>query len=157
IARAYSRLGYTRWMLSMAKATKNGLEPQLLAEALANYRRSIDLLEDLLADSPGDPMIRRYLAEALGLGNMACCLVSALRTEEAESLYRSAIQIRRELLRGTSSGSPVEVPARADVAGELDDLPYLVSTVHLMTGILDVKGRVAEADGLRRQLEDDIV
>ncbi|MFI5454631.1 MAG: protein kinase [Isosphaerales bacterium] len=153
IARAYSRLGYTHWMLSIA----NGFEPRLQAEALAEYRRSVDLLEKLLADSPGDQNIRRYLAEALGLGNMGCCLRTALRTEEAESLYRRAIQIRRELLRGTGSGSVADVRVRADVAGELDDLPYLVSTVHLMAGLLDAKGRVAEAEGLRRQLQDDIV
>ncbi len=157
IARAYSRLGYTRWMLSMANATKDGLEPQLLAEAVADYRRSVDLLEKLLADSPGDLKIRRYLAEALGLGNMGCCLRSASRTEESESLYRRAIQIRRDLLRSTSSGSLVDGRARADVPGELDDLPYLVSTVHLMAGILDDKSRAEEADGLRRQLEDDII
>jgi len=157
IARAYSRLGYTHWMLSMAKATKGDLEPRLLAEALADYRQSVDLLEKLLADSPGNPKIRRYLAEALGLGSMGCCLRSALRTDEAESLYRRSIQIRRELLRGTGSGGVADVRARADVCGELDDLPYLVSTVHLMAGLLDGKGRVAEAEGLRRQLEDDIV
>ncbi|HKI20314.1 MAG TPA: protein kinase, partial [Isosphaeraceae bacterium] len=157
IARAYSRLGYTHWMLSCAKATKDGLEPRLLAEALADYRTSVDLLEKLLVDSPGNPIIRRYLAEALGLGNMGCCLRSALRDEEAEPLYRRAIQIRRELLGGTGSCCAADIRARADVAGELDDLPYLVSTVHFMTGMLDGKGRVAEADRMRRQLEDDIV
>ncbi len=104
IARAHSRLGFAHWMMSIAKATKSGLEPRLLAEALAEYRQSADLLEELLPESPGDPKIRRYLAEALGLGNMACCLRMAVRTPEAESLYRRSIQIRRELLRGTSSG-----------------------------------------------------
>jgi len=153
IARAYSRLGYIHWMLS----TADGFKPRLVDEALTDYHRSVDLLEKLLADSPGDQNIRRYLAEALGLGNMGCCLRTALRTEEAESLYRRAIQIRRELLRGTGSGSVADVRVRADVADELDDLPCLVSTVHLMAEMLDGKGRVAEAEGLRRQLEDDIV
>ena len=122
------------WMLSIARATEHGLEPQLLAEAIADYRRSVDLLEKLLADSPGDPKIRRYLAEALGLGNMGCCLRMAVRTEEAESLYRRSIQIRRELLRGTSSGGRWRRRARTDAPGELEDLLYLVSTVHLMAG-----------------------
>jgi serine/threonine protein kinase len=157
IARAYSRLGYTRWMLSMVKANQSGLEPQLLAQAVADYRRSVDLLEKLLAESPGDVMIRRYLAEALGLGNLGCCLKSALQAEASESLYCRSIQIRRDLLRGTSSANQLDVRAGADVAGELDDLPYLVSTVHLMAGILEGKSRVAEGDELRRQLEDDIV
>ena len=157
IARAYSRLGFTHWMLSIAKATQQGPEPRLLAESLADYRRSVELLEKLLAESPGDPKIRRYLAEALGLGNMGCCLRSALRNEEAESLYRRAIQIRRELLHGTSSGSVADGRDQADVAGELDDVLYLVSTVHLMAGLLEGKDQVAEAEVLRRQLEDDIV
>jgi len=154
-ARAFSRLGYAHWMLSIAKATQGVLEPGLLAEALADYRRSVELLEKLLADAPGDPKIRRYLAEALGLGNMGCCMRSALRPEEAESLYRRAIQIRRELLRGTTSGN-ADVRNQADVPAELDDLLYLVSTVHLMAGLLNAKGRGAEADELRRQLKDDI-
>ena len=48
--------------------------------------------------------------------------------------------------------------ARAtDTPGELDDLLYLVSTVHLMAGTLEGKGRRAEAEDLRRQLKDDIV
>jgi len=157
IARAYSRLGYARWMMSMAKATQHGLEPGLLAEALAYYRRSVEQLEKLLADSPGDPKICRYLAEALGLGNMGCCLRTGLRTEEAESHYRRAIQIRRELLRGTSSGSVADVRTPADAPDELEDLVYLVSTVHLMAGLLDGKGQAAEAEEMRRQLEDDIV
>jgi len=157
IARAYSRLGFTHWMLSWAKATKGGIEPRLLAEAVADYRRSVELLEKLLADSPGHPNIRRYLAEALGVGNLGCCLRSALRDDEAEPLYRRSIEIRRELLRGTGTGGVADVRARPDAAGELDDLPYLVGTVHVVAEMLDGKGRVAEAEGLRQQLEDDIV
>jgi tetratricopeptide (TPR) repeat protein len=88
---------------------------------------------------------------------MGCCLRAALRAEEAEPLYRRAIQIRRELLRGTGSGSVADVRTGGDVAGELDDLLYLVSTVHLMAGLLEGKGRVAEAEDLRRELEDDVV
>jgi len=136
--------------------TQNGLEPGLLAEALAEYRRSVDLLEKLLADSPGDPKIRRYLAEALGLGNMGCCLRSARQLGESEAQYRRAIEIRRELLRGPDPAGIADIRTRADMAGELADLPYLVSTVHLMAQMLDSKGQVAEAEGLRRQLADDI-
>ena len=150
IARAYSRLGYTYWMLSIAKGTQNGLEPGLLAQALSNYRRSVKLLEELLADSPGDPKIQRYLAEALGLGNMGCCLRTAVRTEEAEPLYLRAIQVRRELLCGTSTGSVADVRTQPSGPAELDDLLYLVSTVHLMAGLMDDRGHVAEAEDLRR-------
>ena len=156
IARAYSRLGYIHWMLSIASATGHGVEPRLLGEAIAHFRRSVDLLEKLLADSPGDPKIRRYLAEALGLGNMGCCLRSAVRNGEAAWLYGRAIQIRRELLRGSSSPSAAHGSDRASVPGELEDLLYLVSTVHLMSGMLDSKGQVAEAEALRKQLEVDV-
>ena len=77
------------------------------------------MLEKLLVDSPDDPKIRRYLAEALGLGGMGCCLVSALRPEEAEPLYRRTIEIRRELLTGGAGGTHGK-PTRADVAGECE-------------------------------------
>ena len=129
----------------------------MLAEALADYRRSVELLEKLLADSPGDPKIRRYLAEALGLGNMGCCLRTALRLEEAESLYRRAIQIRRELLCGTGSERRRRRPRRTDVPGELDDLLYLVSTVHLMAGLLEARAGWRKPRICAEQLEDDIV
>lgn len=138
-------------MLSIARATEHGLEPGLLAEALSEYRRSVELLEKLLADKPGDPKVCRYLAESLGLGNMGCCLRTALRTEEAEWFYRRSIQIRRELLCGTTSGSVTDVPS------EIEDLLYLVSTVHLMAGMLDSKGLIAEAEAMRKRLHDDIV
>ncbi len=157
IARAYSRLGYTHWMLSYARGTGRGLEPRLLAQALDDYRRSVKLLEELLAESPGDPEVRRYLAEALGLGNMGCCLRSAFRTQEAELFYRRAIQVRHELLRGACSSGVEKDRTREETLPELDDLLYLVSTVHLMARILEGRGLVAEAEALRRQLEEDVV
>jgi serine/threonine protein kinase len=157
IARAYSRLGYARWMLSISKATGKGPEPGLLAEAVADFRRAVDQLEGLLAESPGDPTIRRHLAEAMGVVNMGCCLMSAGRIEESMSSYLRAIQLRRELVRGASPGSSPAGRARADVEEELDDLPYLVSMVHIMAVLLEARGRATEAAGLRQQLEDDVV
>jgi serine/threonine protein kinase len=159
IARAYSRLGFTRWMLSIANASKDGRpNPRLLAEALADHGRSVELLEKLLIDSPQDQRIRRDLAEAIGLGGMGCCLLSALRFDEAEQHYRRAIQIRRELLLDTVPGAvgAAGVRSRTDVAGELDDVSLLVSTVHRVAGLLDRRGRTAEAREMRRQLEDDV-
>ena len=44
-----------------------------------------------------------------------------------------------------------------NVPGEPDDLLYLVSTIHLMAGLLENKGRVAEAEDLRKQLKEDII
>jgi len=157
IARAYSRLGYARWMLSLSKATGAGPDTVLLAEAVSDFHRSVDLLEKLLAESRGDTGIRRHLAEAMGVGNMGCCLMSAGRIEEAESYYGRAIQIRREPVEGTSSSRAPGGRARADIEEELDDLPHLVSTVHVMTMLLEAKGRAPEAESLRQQLEEDVV
>jgi serine/threonine protein kinase len=157
IARAYSRLGYTHWMMSLAKATDGRLEPEMLAEAQAEYRRSIDLLDKLLADAPHDPKIRRYLSEALGLGNMGCCLRSALQMKESESLYRRAMDLRRDLLCGAHSDGMDDVGAEADLAGQLDDLPYLVSTAHLLAALAEHNGNGVEAERLHRQLKDDVV
>ena len=156
IARGYTRLGYTRWMLSMAKASNQGLDSRLLADAQADFRRSIALLEKLLVDSPDNPKIRRYLAEALGLGGLGCSLVSAFRPEEAEPLYRRTIEIRRELLRGVGTGGAPDGRAPADGAAEQTDLSYLVNTVHILARLLDSRGHAAEADALRRQLDDDV-
>ena len=156
IARGYTRLGYTRWMLSMARASNQGLDSRLLADAQADFRRSIALLEKLLVDSPDDPKIRRYLAEALGFGGLGCSLVSAFRPDEAEPLYRRTIEIRRELLRGVGTGGAPDGRAPADGAAEQTDLSYLVNTVHILARLLDAKGKAAEADALRRQLDDDV-
>ena len=74
IARAGTRLGYARAMLSTARATPDGrLEPTLLAQATEDYRRSIAQFEELLKASPGDAQLRRYLADALGVYGMGCC------------------------------------------------------------------------------------
>jgi serine/threonine protein kinase len=157
IARAYSRLGYAHWMLSFSKATGAGPDPGLLAEAVSDFHRSVDLLEKLLAESPGDTGIRRHLAEAMGVANMGCCLMSAGRADEAMSYYGRAIQLRRELFRGTSSSRASGGRAGTDVEEELDELPYLASMVHLMGILLEARGRAPEAEKLRQQLEDDIV
>jgi serine/threonine protein kinase len=154
VARAYSRLGSIHWLLSLPKNDDSGPEPKLLAEAIVNHRKAVSLLEELLADSHGDPKIRRYLAEALGLGAMGCCYLTAERQTEAESLYRRAIQIKRELLRGT--GETADVPNQAKTAIESEDLSDLVKTVRTMVALLDNKGKVAEAEAMRRDLEDDI-
>ena len=156
IARAYTRLGFTNWMLSMAKANENGLEPKLLAIALADFRRSIELLEGLRVDSHDDSNVRRYMAEALGIGGMGCCLMSASGLAAAEPLYRRAIEIRRELLRdlGTDAGGNGAAPA--DMAEGFSNLSYLVTWVHQVAQLLEANRRSPEAQALRRQLDDDV-
>jgi tetratricopeptide (TPR) repeat protein len=154
IARAYTRLGYLRWMLSWFKGTNGRRDPVLMANAQSDYRQSIDRLEKLLEESPDKIRIRRYLAEALGLGNYGCCLMSDMREEEAEPLYRRSIEIRRDLLCGadaavTASSTPGSPP-------EASDFWYLVNTVELLATRLDAKGKRADADRMRQQLELDV-
>ncbi len=110
IARATTHLGYVRAILSMVKGGPSGrCEPELLAQATEDYRKSIALFEGLLAESPGDAKLRRYLADAVGVFGMGCCFRFAYRNGEAESCYRRAIQLRRDLVRGTGSvGAPTE-------------------------------------------------
>ncbi len=102
IARALCDLAYSRTMLSFGKGSVQHPEPQLLAEAKANYSRSIALLETLLNESREDPTIRRYLADALGLKGMGCYMRFTHRPDEAEYYYRRAIEVRRDLLRGAA-------------------------------------------------------
>jgi tetratricopeptide (TPR) repeat protein len=153
-ARARSRLGYTHWMLSSAKGINQRYEPQELSAATADYRQSVDDFEKLLVESPGDAKIRRYFADAIGLFGFGCCLRFAHNDAGAEPFYRRAIQLRRDLLRGTGSAGVADAGVRGDLGS---DLNILVNTVHLLAGMLDDRGRKAEAEDLRRQLEDDVV
>jgi eukaryotic-like serine/threonine-protein kinase len=157
IARAGTRLGYARAMLSTARATPDGrLEPTPLAQATEDYRRSIAQFEELLKASPGDAQLRRYLADALGVYGMGCCCRFALRNEEAESCYRRAIELRRELVRGPHSGGG-DTGARADVSVEVDNFSRLLATVRILAGMREGAGRRAEAEDLFLQLNDDVV
>ena len=120
--------------------------PTLLAQATEDYRRSIALLEELLAASPGDAKLRRYLADAVGVCGMGCCFRFADRNEEAESWYRRAIELRRDLVRGTGSGG-VDTGARADVAGEVSNFSLLVNTVQILAGMLEGRGPTGGSRG----------
>ena len=132
IARALTRLAYTRTMLSFQKGSWQDPEPQLIAAAGADYRRSIDLFENLLNEERGDPIIRRYLADALGLKGMGCYLRFTQRPEEAEQFYKRAIELRRDLVRGNGFAGVSESRLRNDVSAEGDDPSLLVLTVNLV-------------------------
>ena len=110
IARALSRLASTRSMLGLQKGTPGHPEPKLMAAAGSDFHRSIALFEKLLVEQAGDPLIRRYLADALGLGGMGCHLRFTHRYEEAEHFYRRAIELRRDLVRGRGSGDVAGSP-----------------------------------------------
>ncbi len=156
IGRASTRLGYARAMLSLAKGPPGRPDPGLLAQATEDFRQSIALFEELLAASPGDANLQRYLADAVGLFGQGCCYRFAFREGEAESCYRRAIQLRRDLVRAKGSGG-VHSGARVDAAGEVHNFQFLIDTVQVLAAMDEDKGRRAEAEGLVRQLEDDIV
>ena len=166
IARAYSRLGFTQAVLSAAEASKSASDPRpkapaagqssrLMALAEGDYRRSIELFEKLLAESPGDRKIRRFYADALGSWGWGWYLSMGKRLREAEPHYRLAIQLWRDLVRDTVD--PGETPAisgqRSGV--ESEDFLSLVESVQALASILDNTGRAPEADEQRRQLEQD--
>src|SRR5262249_15528115 len=101
--------------------------------------------------------IHRYLSDSLGVLGLGCCSRLLLgREEEAEAQYRRAIELRRDLVRGTGFTGDADAKARADVAGESHDITQLVRNTLWLAELLENKGRVAEARGLRDQLVDDI-
>ena len=155
IARACTRLGYARAYLSMARGTADGqMEPTLLAQATEDYRRSIALFDELLAASPDDAKLQRYLADAVGVFGMGCCFRFAYRNGEAETCYRRAIQLRRDLVRGKGRGRAV-AGEHVDAAGEVSNFSRLVSTVQILAGMRRNEGRAEEAEGLIGDLERD--
>ena len=92
-----------------------------MAQAGSEYHRSIALFEKLLREERGDPIIRRYLADALGLKGMGCYLRFTQRPKEAEQFYRRAIELRRDLVRGNGFAGVSESRLRNDVSAEGDD------------------------------------
>jgi eukaryotic-like serine/threonine-protein kinase len=157
IGRASTRLGYARTLLALAKVTPDGRpDPASLAQANEDFHRSIALFEELLAASPGDANVRRYLADAVGLFGQGCCYRFASREGDAESCYRRAIQLRRDLVRAKGSGG-ANSGAHVDQAGEVSNFARLIGTVQTLAGIQQRAGRRAEAEGIVRQLEDDVV
>ena len=155
IARALSRLASTRSQLGLARGSESGPEPGLMAAAGSDFDRSIAMFEKLLVEHSGDPLIRRYLADALGLGGMGCHMKFTHRTAEAERLYLRAIKIRRDLVRGRAPGDVAGARPQVDDPGERENALSLAYTVEIVAHAMDDAGRVAEAKSLRRQLKED--
>jgi tetratricopeptide (TPR) repeat protein len=155
IARALCSLAYTRTMLSFNKGTMQRPEPKLMAEAGTDFRNSIALFEKLMAEQGGDSVVRRYFADALGLKGMGCYLRFTQRPQEAERSYRRAIELRRDLVRGTSAGGVAGARPRIDDPGAREDPLLLVYNVEIVSMMRDQAGRGEEAEILYSQLEDD--
>ena len=155
IARALSRLASTRSTLGLERGTGGRPEPELMAAAGSDFERSIALFEKLLIEQAGDPVIRRFLADAVGLGGMGCHMKFTNHCEEAERLYLRAIQLRRDLVRGRAPGDVAGARPRVDDPGERENTLLLAYTVEMVASAMDEAGRTSEAKSLRRQLEDD--
>jgi serine/threonine protein kinase len=157
IARALGHLAYTHFFMSFYKGTQGRPDSTLLDQAQAEYRRSIELFEELLNESGGDKTTQRYLADALGLGGMGCLCRATNRPREAEQFYERAIQLRRELIRWVDARPSGAAHPRIQVTDERDDPFRLVNTTHILIDMMDQEGRTADADRLCRQLQDDFL
>jgi serine/threonine protein kinase/tetratricopeptide (TPR) repeat protein len=166
IARAYHRLGFTQTVLSNVKASPPAPDPRrnlpaedgnrrLMTQAEDDYRRSIGLFDKLLAESPGDPMIRRSYADALGSWGWGWYLNFHGRSREAEPNYRRAIELWRGVVRDPGIASLDDSHSGLNPGAEANDLPSLADAVHALAKMLDRTGRGPQANDLRRQLEDD--
>jgi eukaryotic-like serine/threonine-protein kinase len=155
IARALSRLASTRSTLGCERGTGGRPEPELMAAAGSDFERSIAMFEKLLVEQAGDPVIRRFLADAVGLGGMGCHMKFTDHSEEAERLYLRAIELRRDLVRGRAPGDVAGARPQVDDPGERENPLYLAYTVEIVAHAMDDAGRLAEAKSLRRQLKED--
>ncbi len=116
-----------------------------MAAAGSDFDRSIAMFEKLLVEQAGDPLIRRYLADAVGLGGLGCHMKFTHRSEEAERLYLRAIELRRDLVRGRAPGDVAGARPQVDDPGERENLLLLASTVEIVAHAMDDAGRVSEA------------
>jgi serine/threonine protein kinase len=155
IARALCSLAYARTMLSFSKGTGEHPDATLMAEAGSDFRQSIELFEALMGEERGDPVIRRYFADALGLKGMGCYLRFTQRPQEAQRFYRRAIDLRHDLICGTGAGDVAGARPRLDDLGAREDPTNLVYTVEILAMMMAQSGRGAETEKMYRQLEDD--
>ncbi len=159
IARAYNRLGFTRAVWSRAKGSKGTPDFSLIAQAEADYRRSHMLFAELYEQFPDDPKVRRGFADALGLWGWGWYLYYGGRPREAEPHYQKAVKLWRSLVRdaGTkTSASTGSAPGPETMTSDLSDMYSLGDAVHTLAELLEARGQVKEADGLRQQLDDDV-
>jgi eukaryotic-like serine/threonine-protein kinase len=158
IARSYSRLGFTRSILSGANAKKTNAASGQLSQAEVDYRQSLALFEKLHAEFPDDAKVRRYFADAEGMSGWGWLLEFMQRAGEAEPHYRRSVELWRGLVRdpGARNDSAVAARSSENVASELSDLSSLAVMIQTLTKLLEDSGRASEAEDLREQLDNDI-
>ena len=159
IARAHSRLGFTRSILNRADTDKGNANSRQLKQAVADYRRSLTLFEKLHAEFPDDAKVRRCFAEAEGMWGWGWFLAFTQQTQEAEPHYRRSVELWRGLVcrdRGAPNNGVGNVRSSETVASELSDLNSLAVTIQTLGTMLEDQGRGAEAEELRQQFDNDI-
>ena len=156
IARALCRLASARTILCLPPGGGPPTDSRKMAQAGAEFRRSIALFEGLLDQDSGDRVVRRYYADALGLWGHGCYLRFTNCGPEAERSYGRAIELRRKLVLGTDPGSVAGSQPRSNDPEEVSDVMLLVYTVQVVADMMKTSGREAAADRLHQQLEDDM-
>jgi eukaryotic-like serine/threonine-protein kinase len=145
IARSFHRMGFTRgvtWFRKQSNPTPD--LPNLLAQAESDYRHSIKLFEELLAEQPGDPEVRSWFADALGEWGYGWFLDTIQRPAEAEPQYRRSIPLSRDLAFDTG----VDGPTRAT------ELAKAGRVTTMLARMLDTGHRTREAEELVRELTE---
>jgi tetratricopeptide (TPR) repeat protein len=155
IARAIYRVAYTRFCMSFCKGWPGPADPTLLAEAQSDYRRSIELLERILAESGDDRSAERYLADSSGFGGMGCCFRASTQPREAERYYSRAVELRRDLIRRRDACDDYRSRPRLLATDEEEDPIILMTSAHMLMFMMLEGGRTADVDRLQGQLEDD--
>jgi tetratricopeptide (TPR) repeat protein len=138
VARAVNRMGFVQ----ACTTYRQGFQPGLITQAQANYDRSIELYEKLLAERPRDPEVRSWFADALGEWGMGFFLLGTNRAAQSEPHYRRAI----DLCRGLTLDSDVG-PWR--MVSELEKMGRLTG---LLGRLLVARGSSGEARELYRVL-----
>jgi len=145
VARSFGQMGFTRavsWYRKQGNPTPD--LPGLLAQAEADYRHSIELFEQLLAERPRDPEVKSWFAASLGEWGLGWFLEATRKPGESESCFRRAIQLSRDLVLDPS----VDQPTRAF---ELDRIGKNTATLARM---LMTSGRTSEAEEPMRELAE---
>jgi tetratricopeptide (TPR) repeat protein len=117
----------------------------LFREAVASYDKSIGVLEELVADFPGQPQNRDLLAETLN--ELAEDMRMAGRPKVGEPYCRKALAVVEALL----AASPDSVPYRKTHAGCLNVLAMILTDTGRFS---EGQAAAANAVGLRRPMAE---
>jgi tetratricopeptide (TPR) repeat protein len=142
VARANTRIGFTRSVMSRVAPQTPGKGSSHLLLADYHYRQAVAQFEDLMKEAPGDPEIRCRFADALGEWGLGWFLAITQGSAAGEPFQRRAIALRRELV--LQPGLETDLVAT--------ELVKLVQLSRSLAGFLQAGGKPHEADALRGDL-----